>query len=138
MKISIANDFSPITGLRHCDKSEKSGEEFYHSILNEKFYEAYTKGEKLELDLDGTIDSYSPSFLDEAVGNLVYDFTLNIVKSTLSIISKRNESWKNMIETETYPQWEKKRKGNLPRKITDNHVAWYRYIDGEVRKNNWD
>lgn len=138
MKISIANDFSPITGLRHCDKSEKSGEEFYHSILNEKFYEAYTKGEKLELDLDGTIDSYSPSFLDEAVGNLVYDFTLNIVKSTLSIISKRNESWKNMIETETYPQWEKKRKGNLPRKITANHVAWYRYIDGDVRKNNWD
>lgn len=138
MKLSIATDFSSVTGLRHCAKSEKSGEEFYHTLLNYRFYEALQAKEDLELELDGTMDSYAPSFLDEALGNLVYDFTLVIVKQRLRLFSSRNPSWIKMIEEETYPQWEKRRKSNEPRTITAKHGDWYRCnADGMIEKGQW-
>lgn len=137
-KISIANDFSRVTGLRHCDKSEKSGEEFYHTILNSAFYEAYQSNDFVELDLDGTLDAYAPSFLDEAIGNLVYDFSLSEVKKRLKITSRRNISWITMIENETYSEWEKRRKQGNPRKITEPHNDWYRLNDkGEIEQGQW-
>lgn len=138
MKLSIAAEFSSVTGLRHSAKSEKSGEEFYHSLLNRRFYEALISEEDLELDLDGTLDSYAPSFLDESLGNLVYDFTLAVVKQHLHLHSSRNPSWIKMIEEETYPQWEKRRVDNELRKITVQHDNWY-HIDanGQYELGQW-
>ncbi|MBO7617877.1 MAG: STAS-like domain-containing protein [Bacteroidales bacterium] len=138
MKLTIATDFSNVTGLRHCAKSEKSGEEFYHTQLNPRFYEALQAKEDLDLELDGTLDSYAPSFLDEALGNLVYDFTLAVVKQRLHLHSSRNPSWIKMIEEETYPQWESRRKANEPRTVTAHHDDWYRRnSDGELEKGQW-
>lgn len=138
MKLFVATDFSSVTGLRHCDKSEKSGEEFYHTLLNPKFYEALMKNENLDLELDGTLDSYAPSFLDEALGNLVYDFSLAVVKSRLNLHSQRNQSWIKMIEDETYPQWENRRLTGDIRLITVSHEDWYRRTaDGEYEKGQW-
>ena len=138
MTLSIASEFSSVTGLRHSSKSEKSGEEFYHMLLNERFYEALQSHEDLILDLDGTLDSYAPSFLDESLGNLVYDFSLSIVEKHLHLHSSRNSSWIKMLVEETFPQWEKRRKDNEPRKITVSHEDWYRINpDGQYELGQW-
>lgn len=112
--ISIVNDFDEYPGLRNCSISEASGEEFYHKILNKKFVEAYNTNDKLEVILDGT-GGFASSFLDEAFGNLVYDFTLPVVKQRLIIISNEEPHWKDMIESQTMPQWEERRKRNEKR-----------------------
>lgn len=138
MKLSIATDFSVVTGLRHSANSEKSGEEFYHSLLNTSFKEALEAGEDLELDLDGTLDSYAPSFLDESVGNLVYDFTLVVVMRHLHLQSTRNPSWIKMIKEETYPQWENRRVAGEERKITMRHDDWYHInAEGRIEVGQW-
>lgn len=138
MKLIISKDFSEITGLRHCKTSDFSGEEFYHDVLNSKFVESINKGEKLELILDGSRDGYGPSFLDESIGNLVYDFSLEFVKEWLTVISEREKMWIDMLYEETFQQWEGRRKNGPEPRITKQHNAWYRRNEsGEIKLNVW-
>lgn len=136
MNISVLNDFSEFPGLRHCDISDRSGEEFYHSVLNKAFKKAYEMNEKLVVCLDET-DGYASSFLDEAFGNLVYDFTLNIVKNHIEIISEEEPHWKELIENQTFAEWEKRRIENNPPKITKDHEEWYRLVDKQIIAKKW-
>ena len=110
---------------------------FYHQELNQKFAEAYQSGNKLRVILDGA-DGYASSFLDEAFGNLVYDFGENVVRSSLIVVSDDEEVWKTMIFNETIPEWEKRRKNNLPPKMTVAHDKWFRIINGELKKEVWE
>lgn len=137
MKYVIPNEYSRVTGLRHCKKSDFSGEDFYHTKLNGWFADAYNRHEVLELVLDGSRDGYGPSFLDEAIGNLVYDFTLEIVRQWLTIISEREKLWLNMLENETYPIWEDRRKHGPEPIVTESHPAWYKIVDGKLSKDEW-
>lgn len=133
---SILERFSELPGLRHCSISDNSGEEFYHKFLNAEFKNVIDKNTTLVVNLDNTA-GYAPSFLDEAFGNLVFDYSLALVKKHLEIISNQEPSWKDMIETETFVQWEKRRNNNEPPKITENHSAWYRLVDGQIKKDIW-
>lgn len=135
--ISIFKDFSEYPNLRHCRISNNSGEEFYHKVLNKAFKEAYEKGEILRVNLDNTA-GYASSFLDEAFGNLVYDFTLDIVKNRIEIISEQEPHWKEMILNQTFPQWEVRRKNKQKPVVTANHPAWYRLIDNELKLEVWE
>ena len=137
MQFNIHRDFSEDTGIRHSRYSESSGEDFYHEKLNEIFYECYTRGEKLQLELDGGDDGYTPSFLDESIGNLVYDFTLKVVKAFLVIISEWEPYWIDEIEQKTYPQWETRRQKGMQPTITKVHGPWYRLVNGTVEKKVW-
>jgi hypothetical protein len=135
-EIKIAEVFSENPGLRHCSISDESGEKFYHEILNSAFYESFSKHELLTLNLDGG-SGYAPSFLDEAIGNLVYDFGLERVRNTLQIVSNDELEWTEYIENETYPQWENRRNlGNKPRK-TAPHQSWYRLNNDKIEKAIW-
>ena len=136
MNISVLNDFSEFPGLRHCNISDKSGEEFYHSVLNHAFKQACEKNEKLVVYLDDTA-GYASSFLDEAFGNLVYDFSLSIVKKHIEIISVQEPHWKTLIENQTFEEWEKRRIANKPPKITKEHEEWYKLIDNQIKSGNW-
>ena len=46
MKTINIYDFSEYPGLRHCNISDDSGEEFYHKILNKSFYKALKNKKK--------------------------------------------------------------------------------------------
>jgi hypothetical protein len=70
MTISIAKDFSCLPGARYPVESAHSGEEFRRRILYPKFCEASSRGESLEVDLDG-VYCLGSSFLDEAFGGLI-------------------------------------------------------------------
>lgn len=135
--ISVLEDFSEFPALRHCNISDESGEKFYHNVLNKAFKEAYEKNEKLTVNLDATA-GYASSFLDEAFGNLVYDFTLEVVKSKIEIISEQEPHWKDMIINQTYPQWETRRKNKQQPIVTTKHEAWYRLIDNELKLDIWE
>ena len=136
MKIKVI-DFDEFPGLRHCSISENSGEEFYHKVFNSAFKEAFEKNEELIIDLDGT-DAYASSFLDEAFGNLVFDFTLAVVKKYVRIKSEDEPHWIKMIEEETYPQWEMRRKNVQVPVVTISHDSWYRLIDGKLVQRIWE
>ena len=137
MVFNIHKDYSEDTGIRHSKYSETSGEDFYHDKLNEIFYQCYTQSEELQLVLDGGDDGYTPSFLDESIGNLVYDFTLEVVKSLLRIISTWEPYWIDEIEKKTYPKWEERRIKGEQATITKAHDAWYRLKDGKAEKQVW-
>ncbi len=131
----ISEIFTRYTGLRHCSISDNSGEEFYHKILNNLFYESLLEGKKLEIILDGN-RGYSPSFIDESFGNLVYDFTLEKVKNNLEIVSNDIPMWKDSIINKTFPLWENRRKNNDSPKKTAKHEDWWVFIDKTFIKIN--
>lgn len=135
--ISVLNNFNEYPGLRNCSISEFSGEDFYHKILNNSFKEAFEKKEILQINLDGT-GGYASSFLDEAFGNLVYDFTLAEVKKYIEIVSKQEPEWKDMIENKTFIEWENRRKKKEKPKVTASHSAWYRLIDNSLKFEAWE
>lgn len=137
MIFTIATDYSQVTGLRHCNVSEGSGEDFYHTKLNEAFAQAYQANDKLRLVLDGVLGGYTPSFIDEAIGNLVYDFGLNVVKKHLEVISDRDQQWIFLINERTYPNWEQRRINRQEPTITKRHPAWYRLIQNRLEKKVW-
>lgn len=130
-------DFSQSPGPRYCNQGDDSGEMFYHDVLNKIFADAYSSGSKLCVNLDGA-DGYASSFLDEAFGNLVYDFTAAVVNDRLHIISNDETIWDDMIKNETIPEWERRRiEGKAPRK-TEKHSSWYRLIDGKLKDDFWE
>jgi len=96
-KISIAVvDYSNSPGPRYCSQGEYSGEDFYCTILKREFQNAVENKIILEVNLDGT-DRYASSFLDEAFGNLVFDFGLENVQNYLRIISEEEPELAEMI-----------------------------------------
>lgn len=136
MNISISKDFSEDTGLRTSDLSDFSGEDFYHILLNEKFYQSSIIGEKLIVDLDFT-SGYAPSFLDEAFGNLVFDFGIKYVREFLEIKSIEEPYLKEMIIDTTFKQWDIRRKKNQEPKVTKKHAPWYRLVNDNFVKKIW-
>ncbi len=110
--LSVAN-YTENPGPRYIRQGDSSGEDFYLSILNKAFVECIQKDLMLLVDLDGT-SGYPSSFLDEAFGELVYDFSLEEVKKRVRFTTTMFKKRKEQVENETYEQWEKKRKTNSP------------------------
>ena len=135
--ISVLKDFSEYPGLRNCSISEFSGEDFYHKILNKSFKEAFESNESLQINLDGT-GGYASSFLDEAFGNLIFDFTLKEVQKRVEIVSDQEPEWKDMIENKTFIQWESRRDKKEKPIVTVNHDAWYRLVDNKLKLEVWE
>ena len=75
-------DYSMSPGPRYCNQGDDSGEDFYHVQLNSAFAKAYSSSKQLLIDLDGP-DGYASSFLDEAFGNLIYDFSQELVSKII-------------------------------------------------------
>lgn len=129
-------DFSTSPGPRYCNQGDASGEDFYHNVLNSVFSKALTQKQMVLIDLDGP-DGYASSFLDEAFGNLVYDFGKDLVEKLISIKSEEEPEWIRMIETNTYPSWGKRRKEGKEPKKTASHEPWYRVCDNKLEEKVW-
>jgi hypothetical protein len=136
-QISVLNDFTEDPGLRHCSISDFSGEQFYHAVLNKAFYDAIISKSKLLIDLDET-SGYASSFLDEAFGNLVFDFGLDNEIKYIELKSNQEPHWKDMINDKTFKQWEKRRINGESPKVTKIHSEWYRYTGSSFDKKIWE
>lgn len=136
-KVTIAiTDFSVSPGPRYISQGEDSGERFYHDVLNPVFTEIFNSNQQLQVVLDGA-DGYASSFLDEAFGNLVFDFGQNIVSDKVEIVSCEEPEWIEMIEKSTYPQWQKRRENNSKPRVTFDHSEWTRIENDELKKGIW-
>lgn len=135
IELLIVN-YSNSPGPRYCNQGDDSGEDYYHKELNSSFYEAVKKNCKLLVVLDGT-DGFASSFLDEAFGNLVYDYGEELVRSVLTIKSDEEPEWIDMLYNSTYSEWSARRKSHRDPTITIQHPAWYRFIDGNYEKRVW-
>lgn len=133
----VSKEYSPLTGLRYCNRSSHSGEDFYHTKLNAWFAEAYQKEEVMTIVLDGGEDGYGPSFLDEAFGNLVYDFSLETVEKWLIIDSSENPDWGDSIKNETFPTWEENRNNEILPLKTVEHPEWFRLTNNGLKSKIW-
>jgi hypothetical protein len=69
--VSVARNFTRFPSGRHKAKGSTSGEEFRQTFLEP----ALRSGERIEVDLDGTL-GYGSSFLEEAFGGLVRSLEL--------------------------------------------------------------
>lgn len=134
-KISVAN-YSKYPGLRHEKISSKSGEGFYHTVLNQAFKEALDSNEVLEVDLDQT-SGYAPSFVDEAFGNLVYDFGEEKVIKYLKIISNKASHLIPYLHQTTFPKWQKRRENQDQPIITAVHPDWWHFNGTDFEKINY-
>jgi hypothetical protein len=110
-------DFTEYPDVRYIDQDENSGEEYYYNVIQPNFELALSENKILIVDLDNTA-GYASSFLDEAFGNLVYDFDFASIKKHLDIISTQEPDWKNIILEEILDIWKKKLDTNKPRKET--------------------
>lgn len=136
VKLKIRSDYNEYTGPRYCSQGASSGEEFYHTLLNASFVKAYQKDQSLVVDLDDTA-GYLSSFLDEAFGNLIFDFSAEIIRPRLKIISIQEPDWETMILNEVFSDWEKRRLNDVPPKKTIDHSAWYKLIDNQLISKIW-
>ena len=133
----IATEFSETPGPRYCRQGPDSGEEFYHRILNKEFAEVYQKDDYLILDLDNT-NGYMSSFLDEAIGNLVYDFGEEVVMKRLSFISDEEPGWIKVIKQKIIPEWQEHRNKKQEPTITSaKHKEWYRLDNKTLKSKIW-
>lgn len=127
-KIIYVKDYSQNPGPRYCNQGKSSGEDFYHKILNVEFADAYNNNHKLIVNLDG-VNGYASSFLDEAFGNLVYDFGEKTVARILQIESEDEPEWINMIKDDTFKEWERRRINNEPPRYTASHRSIKRLVN---------
>lgn len=106
-------DFTENPGPRYIRQDKigesNSGEAFYLQKLNGVFAQAFKENKQLVIELDG-VSGYPSSFLDEAIGELVFDFTLKIVKKQLEFDTRMYKRRVAQVKEETYPQWEERRK----------------------------
>ena len=96
IRINVSKDFSDVLGGRYYTDGKYSGQEFYETILKDKFLQAIKNKEKLEINLDGTF-GYPSSFIDESFGKLARDFGEKIVQTNLIFISEDQPSLENVI-----------------------------------------
>lgn len=124
-------------GPRYVRQGESSGEEFYHNVLNEKFHDAIENKVKLIVNLDQT-SGYASSFLDEAFGNLVYDYGLDRVMENLIVISNEEPEWRDMLYDQTFKEWEDRRLQEKKPVKTVEHSPWYRNQEGKDIYKIWE
>lgn len=115
-------DYTEYPGPRYQTQGTHSGEEFFKEVLKPLFEKMLSQEMDdpknvyiLEVNLDRTA-GYASSFLDEAFGNLAYEFSQEVVLPRLRIISKEEPDWESVIRNETIPEWEQKRVKGIPRK----------------------
>ncbi len=129
-------EYSEYPGPRYVNQGDFSGEDFYHTVLNGAFVEVYKDNGILNVHLDNTA-GYMSSFLDEAFGNLIYDFSEDVVKKHLHVVSEQEHDWIDMLNDESYPQWEERRLKQEKPKKTVSHREWYRLIENKLECQIW-
>lgn len=108
-------DFTEYPDVRYINQDVDSGEQYYYDVIKPNFSTALEENKVLVVDLDNTA-GYASSFLDEAFGNLVYDFDFDKIKSHLKIISLQEPDWVDIILGEMLDLWKKKKDAGRPRK----------------------
>lgn len=99
--INIPIDFTETPGWRTYEDGPHSGQEFYETLLKEKFLKAKNSNQKLKIILDGS-NGYTTSFLNEAFRLLGHEFGTDFVWDNLVIISNEVPKYIERIKKGVY------------------------------------
>lgn len=124
-------DFTEYPGPRYDEQGPESGEKFYVEKLNPLFLKCYREGKKLVVNLDGTA-GFASSFLDEAFGQLTFDFGATLLDDYLIIESADEPEWPRMIMEESIPQWQKRREEGETPKVTMKYKVYGINSNGDI------
>lgn len=99
IKISIAEDFSPVPAGRTRKDGPKSGEGFREDHLLPKLQQAAKEGGIVEVSLDG-VEGLGSSFLEEAFGGLIRKrhYTKEQLKNLLKFSRHEDPAYPAYIE----------------------------------------
>ena len=129
-------DYTENPGPRFISQGKFSGEDFYQKVLNSKMAECISQNLEMEVWLDGTA-GYPSSFLDQAFGELVYDFTEGEARKRVEFVTTIYKRRVAKLYDETYPQWEKRRLTE-PNLHEGDQYSQYYYLtaNGELSRRN--
>lgn len=96
--LNIATEFTDNPGARNYSDGPKSGEEFFDTLLKEKYLQAVAENTQLRIILDGTT-GFASSFLNESFGLLGNEYGADEVWNRLEIIS--NEIPKYIVKVKS-------------------------------------
>jgi hypothetical protein len=99
--INISKDFTTEPGARYYADGRYSGEEFFDTLLKQRFSEALKNGVKLMIVLDGT-EGYASSFLSEAFGRLGHEFGADVVWNNLILVSEEIPRYRDKVKESIY------------------------------------
>jgi hypothetical protein len=88
IKYNFAKEFTKYPGGRYKRLGEYSGEEFREKVLEPIFQENDTI---IELDTNGVVGSFTPSFLDEAFGAISRKYSVDKFKEKVIFLDKKLE-----------------------------------------------
>lgn len=120
-------DYTETPGPRFIHQGKFSGEDFYRKVLNSKMAECIERDVIMEVVLDGTA-GYPSSFLDQAFGELVYDFSQEKAREKLEFKTSIYRRRVAKLYEETFPQWEIRRLSEPDMHSGDDFVNMY-YIN---------
>ena len=86
IKYNFAKEFTKYPGGRYKRLGDFSGEEFRELVLEPLFK---NNDSILELDTNGVVGSFSPSFLDEAFGATARKYGINQFKEKVKFLDKK-------------------------------------------------
>jgi hypothetical protein len=87
IRYDFAKEYSPYPGGRFIKLGDFSGEEFREKVL----VPVFEAGDRIVIDASGVKTSFSPSFLDEAFGEVAKRYTLKKFFETVKVFSTENE-----------------------------------------------
>lgn len=90
-KLTIATDFSAVTGGRTPKEGDFSGELFRDNVLEPAYKDSIGKKEKLVIDFDGCY-GIGTSFLEEAFGGLVRKYGYIGILDNIEMIVNDDET----------------------------------------------
>ena len=82
----FAKEYTKFPGGRFIDLGPYSGEDFRDKVLREKL----KSGKTIEIDATGVVTSFSPSFLDEAFGEIAKEYGIENFTQKIKLFSDDN------------------------------------------------
>lgn len=93
IKFNFIEEYSPYPGGRYIRLGEFSGEDFRETVLREVF----KNNDKIIINASGIKTSFTPSFLDEAFGELADEYKLEKFNETIELFSDTNPNLKDKM-----------------------------------------
>jgi len=93
IKYNFSEEYTKYPGGRFERLGPFSGEDFRENVLRDYF----NSGTKIKIDATGIVTSFSPSFLDEAFGQLAREYGLQKFVETVELFSSDNPGLKEKM-----------------------------------------
>ena len=101
VELNIPQEFGTKTGFRTYSDGPKSGQEFYDTLLKDRFQMAVDSHSKLCIYFDGG-EGYTSSFINESFRRLAIDFNPDLVWKKLILVANEYPRMRRKVNAAIY------------------------------------